>query len=244
MTQTTDAMHTGDPADLGLAPYGATAFVPKPPPATGAAQRAVVVLWRAMRTVPFWLLAGAFAICGATTNGLVRNNFLPAAHDHGMPMMVAASLLSVVGVMDIVGTVFSGWLTDRVSSRVLLGVYYSLRGVSLVFLPTLMGPHVEPPMVFFIVFYGLDWVATVPPTLALCRSIYGDDAPIVFGWVLASHQIGAGVVTFVAGLVRDLTGSYDPVWVGAGALCAIAAVLSVVIPGRRGSAVRGSGGPG
>ncbi|MEV0892597.1 MFS transporter [Promicromonospora sp. NPDC050262] len=216
------------PADMGLAPYGGT-YAPKPAPTRGAARRAVTALFDAARTGPFWLLAGAFAICGATTNGLVRTHFVPGAHDHGMPITVAASLLAVIGVVDVIGTIGSGWLTDRFSPRVLLGVYYTLRGVSLLFLPSLMGPEVEMPMLFFIVFYGLDWVATVPPTLALCREFYGEDAPIVFGWVLASHQVGAGVVAFAGGLVRDMTGSYDAVWYGAGALCAGAALMSLVI---------------
>lgn len=223
------------PADLGLAPYGGT-YVAKPAPVRGAAVRTLRVLGRAARTGPFWLLAGAFAICGASTNGLVKTHFVPAAHDHGMPITAAASLLAVIGLFDVVGTIASGWFTDRYSPRVLLGVYYTLRGISLLFLPGLMAPHVEPPMVFFIVFYGLDWVATVPPTLALCRELYGEDAPIVFGWVLASHQVGAGVVAFAGGLVRDATGSYDLVWYGAGLLCAGAAAMSLVVRSRASSA--------
>ncbi|RPF23116.1 MFS transporter [Myceligenerans xiligouense] len=217
------------PADVGLAPYGSDEFAPKPPPRRGVARRTVSALVRAARTPVFWLLAGAFAICGATTNGLVRTHFVPSAHDHGMPITVAASLLAVIGVVDIIGTIGSGWLTDRFSPRALLGVYYTLRGVALLFLPTLLAPTVDPPMILFIVFYGLDWVATVPPTLALCREIYGEEAPVVFGWVLASHQVGAGVVTWLGGLVRDTTGSYDLVWYGAGVLCAGAAVMSLVI---------------
>ncbi|MBL0887204.1 MFS transporter [Myceligenerans indicum] len=217
------------PADVGLAPYGGDEFVPRPPARRGVALRTLTALFRAARTPVFWLLAGAFAICGATTNGLVRTHFVPSAHDHGMPVTVAASLLAVIGVVDVVGTVGSGWLTDRFSPRALLGVYYTLRGVALLFLPALMAPQVEPPMVLFIVFYGLDWVATVPPTLALCREIYGEEAPVVFGWVLASHQVGAGVVTWLGGLARDLTGSYDLVWYGAGVLCAGAALMSLLI---------------
>ena len=217
------------PADVGLPPYGGDEFVPKPPPRRGAARRALGALWTATRTPTFWLLVGAFAICGATTNGLVRTHFVPSAHDHGMAMTVAASLLAVVGIFDVVGTIFSGWLTDRFNPRLLLVVYYTLRGISLMFLPSLMGPTVEFPMVLFIVFYGLDWVATVPPTLALCREIYAEGAPVVFGWVLASHQIGAGIVTWVGGLVRDTTGSYDLVWYGAGALCAGAALMSLLV---------------
>lgn len=216
------------PADVGLAPYGGT-YAPKPAPVPGAARRALTVLSRAARTGPFWLLAGTFAICGASTNGLVKTHFVPAAHDHGMPVTAAAGLLAVIGVFDVVGTVASGWFTDRFEARRLLAVYYALRGISLLFLPMLLAPAVRPPMVFFIVFYGLDWVATVPPTIALCREHYGEDGAIVFGWVLASHQVGAAAVAFLGGLARDVFGSYDVVWYASGALCAVAALMSMVI---------------
>ncbi|MFF9109491.1 MFS transporter [Streptomyces sp. NPDC014776] len=217
------------PADVGLKPYGAGEFVPKPPPVTGAARRALTVLFKAVRTGPFWLLAGTFAICGASTNGLIQTHFVPAAHDHGMPVTAAASLLAVIGVFDVVGTIASGWFTDRFEPRRLLAVYYALRGVSLLFLPMLLAPSVHPPMLFFIVFYGLDWVATVPPTLALCREQYGEDSAIVFGWVLASHQVGAAAVAWLGGLARDVFGTYDMVWYASGALCAAAALMALVI---------------
>ncbi|MEU9100451.1 MFS transporter [Streptomyces sp. NPDC048361] len=217
------------PADVGLAPYGASAPVPKPAPVTGAARRTLTVLAKAARTGPFWLLAGTFAICGASTNGLVQTHFVPAAHDHGMPVTAAAGLLAVIGVFDVAGTIFSGWLTDRFESRRLLATYYALRGISLLFLPMLLAPTVHPPMIFFIVFYGLDWVATVPPTIALCRKHYGEDSAIVFGWVLASHQVGAAVVAFLGGVARDVFGSYDVVWYASGALCAAAALMALVI---------------
>ncbi|MFE5890590.1 MFS transporter [Streptomyces sp. NPDC002285] len=217
------------PADVGVAPYGAKEFVPKPPPARGAARRAVTVLFSAARTGPFWLLAGTFAICGASTNGLIQTHFVPAAHDHGMPVPAAASLLAVIGVFDVVGTIASGWLTDRFDSRRLLAVYYALRGVSLLFLPMLLSSTVHPSMLFFIVFYGLDWVATVPPTVALCREHYGEDSAIVFGWVLASHQVGAALVAFLGGVARDVFGTYDMVWYASGALCAAAALMALVI---------------
>ncbi|MDJ0385780.1 MFS transporter [Streptomyces sp. G-G2] len=224
------------PADVGLAPYGGE-YAPKPAPVPGAARRAVSVLFKAARTGPFWLLAGTFAICGASTNGLVKTHFVPAAHDHGMPVTAAAGLLAVIGVFDVIGTVASGWFTDRFEARRLLAVYYALRGVSLLFLPMLLAPSVHPPMVFFIVFYGLDWVATVPPTIALCREQYGEDSAIVFGWVLASHQVGAAVVAFLGGLARDAFGSYDLVWYASGALCAVAALMAMVIRRRRDPAV-------
>ncbi|MFJ4921052.1 MFS transporter [Streptomyces sp. NPDC088725] len=217
------------PADVGLPAYGAEELKPKPAPVTGAARRALTVLLSAARTGPFWLLAGTFAICGASTNGLVKTHFVPAAHDHGMPITAAASLLAVIGFFDVVGTVASGWFTDRFDARRLLAVYYALRGVSLIFLPVLLAPSVHPPMLFFIVFYGLDWVATVPPTIALCREYYGEDSPIVFGWVFASHQVGAAAVAFVGGVVRDVFGSYDVVWYASGALCAMAALMALVI---------------
>ncbi|MEJ8657991.1 MFS transporter [Streptomyces sp. MS1.AVA.4] len=220
------------PADVGLAPYGAKEFVPKPAPVAGAARRTLTVLFSAARTGPFWLLAGTFAICGASTNGLVQTHFVPAAHDHGMPITAAASLLAVIGVFDVVGTIASGWFTDRYDARRLLAVYYALRGVSLLFLPMLLAPSVHPPMIFFIVFYGLDWVATVPPTIALCREHYGDESAIVFGWVLASHQVGAAIVAFAGGAARDVFGSYDVVWYASGALCAAAALMALVITRR------------
>ncbi|MFE2551067.1 MFS transporter [Streptomyces sp. NPDC059355] len=216
------------PADVGLAPYGGT-YAEKPAPALGAARRAVTVLFKAARTGPFWLLAGTFAICGASTNGLVKTHFVPAAHDHGMPVTAAAGLLAVIGVFDVIGTIASGWFTDRFEARRLLAVYYALRGISLMFLPMLLAPSVHPPMVFFIIFYGLDWVATVPPTIALCREHYGEDSAIVFGWVLASHQVGAAAVAFLGGLARDAFGSYDLVWYASGALCAMAALMAMVI---------------
>jgi MFS family permease len=215
------------PADLGLAPYGGSAIVPAPHRGTGAGTRALSVLRGAGRTGTFWLLVGAFAICGASTNGLVATHLIPAAHDHGMPETTAAGLLALIGVFDIVGTVVSGILTDRYDSRVLLGAYYALRGISLLLLPSLISGTAHPSLLVFVVFYGLDWVATVPPTIALCRQHFGADGPVVFGWVFGAHQIGAAVAASGAGFVRDVTGEYNPAWVAAGVLCFFAAVMSV-----------------
>lgn len=213
------------PEEIGLTALGADGPVVRTP-GGGAAARAVRVLRDAARTRSFWYLAGGFAICGASTNGLVGTHFIPAAHDHGMPETVAASLLAVIGVFDIAGTIFSGWLSDRVDARLLLVVYYALRGLSLLVLPRLFAATTEPSMLVFIVFYGLDWVATVPPTVALCRRIFGADGAVVFGWVFASHQVGAAVVATVAGVTRDHLGNYDLAWYGAGALCLLAALMS------------------
>ncbi|WP_432177971.1 MFS transporter [Streptomyces sp. NBC_00063] len=232
-------------AALALAAAGALPVVwaavrdPREGPAPGAdaARRALRTLARAARTVPFWLLAGTFAVCGASTNGVMWTHFAPAAHDHGMPVTVAASLLSLIGIFNVAGTVASGWLTDRADPRRLLAVYYALRALTLLALPLLLTSAVDAPLVAFTVVFGLLDVATVPPTIALCRAHYGADAPVVFGWVSAAHQVGAGAVAFVGGMARDAFGSYDPVWVGAGALCAGAALLALTVRMPRGRRV-------
>jgi MFS family permease len=221
------------PSELNVGAYGTTEVVPPPVPTSGAARRAVGALTTAARKPAFWLLAGGFAICGATTNGLVGTHFIPAAQDHGMAETTAASLLALIGLFDIAGTIFSGWLTDRFDSRLLLGAYYALRGLSLLVLPTLFANQVKPNMVIFILFYGLDWVATVPPTVALCREYFGTSGAVVFGWVFASHQIGAAIAATGAGLVRDKLGNYDLAWYIAGALSLFAAVLSLLLLSRR-----------
>ncbi|WP_394360821.1 MFS transporter [Amycolatopsis sp. SB7-3] len=218
------------PSDVGTTAYGAEPGEVAPVARTGgSARRALSVLGSAARTRTFWLLAVGFAICGATTNGLVSTHFVPAAHDHGMPQTTAAGLLALVGIFDVVGTIASGWLTDRVDPRILLGVYYALRGVSLALLPQLLSGTVEPSMWAFIVFYGLDWVATVPPTVALCVRQYGAAGPIVFGWVFASHQLGAGLAAFGAGAIRDASGSYALAWYIAASLAVLASVASLSI---------------
>ncbi|MEU7001720.1 MFS transporter [Nonomuraea sp. NPDC046570] len=199
------------------------------PPAENAAVRALTVLRSAAGTRPFWFLAGGFAICGASTNGLVGTHFIPAAHDHGMPQATAAWLLALIGIFDIAGTVLSGWLSDRIDPKILLVVYYVLRGLSLMVLPSLFTADAEPSMLIFIIFYGLDWVATVPPTVALCRRVYGADGAVVFGWVFGSHQVGAAIAAVAAGLTRDHLGGYDLAWYGAGVLCLLAAGMSLAI---------------
>jgi len=216
------------PSDVGTTAYGAApgSTVGVRAPVPGGALRAVTVLRAAVRRPVFWWLAGGFAVCGASTNGLIGTHFVPAAHDHGMPHTTAASLLALVGIFDVAGTILSGWLTDRWDPRWLLVGYYSLRGLSLLVLPSLLAPGVEPSMWMFIVFYGLDWIATVPPTVALCREWFDTDGPIVFGWVFASHQVGAAVTAWGAGAIRDVQGSYDLAFYLAGGLCAFAALMS------------------
>ena len=213
------------PSDRGLTAYGATeASAPAVVP-TGSFRAAFDGLRIGARVPAFWLLASSFAICGMTTNGLIGTHFIPAANDHGMPTTVAAGLLATVGILDVAGTVFSGWLTDRVDPRLLLVVYYAGRGLSLLCLPALLSPHANPGTWVFIIFYGLDWVATVPPTIALCRTYFGARTPVVFGWVFASHQIGAAVAAAGAGWLRDLQGDYDLAFYLAAGLCAVAVLL-------------------
>ncbi len=254
------------PSDLGLLPYGATepdvepdnrvepaAETPPPtadiaavqipePPADSPGRQALSELARATHSPAFWVLAATFFVCGWSTNGLIQTHFVPMAMDHGMPEDTAAGLLAVVGIFDIVGTTASGWLSDRVDARILLFVYYGLRGLALLAGPAVMSNRVDPPLLFFIVFYGLDWVATVPPTVALCRQQFGTArSGIVFGWVFAAHMVGAGIAAEVAGVIRASTGSYDDAWWLAGGLCLVAAVsiFTLRVPGGGGAVTGG-----
>jgi MFS family permease len=219
------------PADLGLTPYGAPPDYREPTPvdAGSAAGRAIGPLRQASHSRTFWALAAGFAICGATTNGLIGTHFVPAAHDHGLPQTTAAGLLAVVGIFDIVGTIASGALTDKVNPRILLAIYYALRGVGLLMLPALLSDTVHVSIIAFVVVYGLDWVATVPPTVALCREAFGEQGTVVFGWVFAAHQLGAALMSVVAGVLRDAVGDYTLAWFSAAALCAVAAGISLGI---------------
>lgn len=225
------------PAAVGTTAYGAQPGDPAPAapvPTRGAARVALETLRESARSKVFWILFGTFWICGWSTNGLIGTHFIAASHDHGLPQTTAASLLALIGIFDIVGTVASGWLTDRVDSRYLLLVYYLLRGLSLLAVPYLLADVVHPSLFVFIVFYGLDWVATVPPTVALCRAHFGPErAGVVFGWVFAAHMVGAGVAASFAGLVRQETGDYHAAWMTAGALCLLAAAAVLLIPPTR-----------
>ncbi|MGW7793572.1 MFS transporter, partial [Streptomyces tricolor] len=217
------------PADVGVRPYGSEEFVAKPAPAEGAARRTVTVLVQAMRTGTFWLLAGMFVICGASTNGIMWSNWVPAAHDHGMHATVAASMLSLIGVFSSLGAALSGWLTDRFDPRRLLAVYFTVRALTLLALPLVFTASAQPSMIVFAVVYGLVDVATVPPVIALCQRTYGDDGPIVFGWANSAHQLGAGASAFLGATARDVFGTYDTVWITLSAVCLVAALLAMVV---------------
>lgn len=229
------------PAAAKTTPYGAddTEIAEAAPSAPakhtgGAVAETFKVLAYAMRFRAFWILAFTFWICGWSTNGLIQTHFIPASHDHGMPATTASGLLALIGVFDIIGTIASGWLTDRVRPWLLLVVYYGLRGISLLTVHSLLGPTVEPILWIFVIFYGLDWVATVPPTVVLCRQYFGPvRATVVFGWVFAFHMVGAGAGALTAGIGRDISGSYLMAWITAAALCFLAAGSLFFLPGSR-----------
>jgi predicted MFS family arabinose efflux permease len=211
------------PEDHGLAPYGADPAAPPTPPTTR--RPALQVLQEVMRDRVFLVLVGSFFICGATTVGLIAVHLMPAAHDHGIPAGTAAGMMALMGVLDIAGTTGSGWLTDRYPARRLLVMYYSGRGLSLVILPFALASR-GPVLTAFTIFYGLDWIATVPPTVALVTQRFGRDTGLVaFGWIFAAHQLGGAAAAWAAGAVRDASGTYDGVFVVSGALCFAAALL-------------------
>ena len=221
-----------DPADLELLPYGGTR-AEQARVQINPFRNAISVLREASRVRDFWLLAGAFFICGATTNGLIGTHLIAACSDHGLSAVRGAGLLAAIGVFDIVGTVGSGYLTDRHDPRWLLFWYYGLRGISLLGLNAALG-DAGLGLFAFIVFYGLDWVATVPPTVALCREVFGrEKVGVVFAWVFAAHQFGGAFAAWGAGASRTWWGSYEPAFLAAGALGIIAAALSLSV-GRRG----------
>jgi MFS family permease len=226
------------PADVGLPPLGAAQLAPAATGGPNAARLALAALGDGARSRDFWLLTATFFICGASTNGLIGTHLIPAAHDHGIPEVRAASLLALMGIFDLVGTTGAGWLSDRWSSRKLLAWYYGLRGLSLFFLPFALGGS-EAGLWVFAVWYGLDWIATVPPTLRLATDAFGPErAPIMFGWIAAGHQVGAALTAFGAGWIRTNLGDYHLAFWSAGALCLLAAVLALQV-GRRPARVPG-----
>ncbi|HTI01115.1 MAG TPA: MFS transporter [Acidisoma sp.] len=218
------------PSAIGLLPWGASPGMALPPgPAHASVWRhAVDGLLLGVRSRTFWILFATFYICGFTTNGLVGTHLIALCADHGIAENRAAGLLALMGFFDLIGTTLSGWLTDRFDSRKLLFVYYGLRGLALIYLPYsgfgLIG------LAAFGVFFGLDWIATVPPTVRLATEAFGDTRmPVIFGWIVAGHQLGAASAAFLAGLSRTLEGTYLPAFLFAGLLGIGAAFLSIYI---------------
>ncbi len=220
------------PADLGLRAYGERGDGP-----AGESSRAnpiataFRILGRAGRSRDFWLLAGSFFVCGLSTNGLIGTHLISACLDHGIPEVRAAGLLAAMGVFDLVGTTFSGWLSDRYDNRWLLFWYYGLRGLSLLYLP--YSGFSFYGLSLFAVFYGLDWIATVPPTLRLTTNAFGrKDGPVVFGWIGTAHQLGAAVAAFGAGTLRTALDGYFEAFLLAGFACVATALMVLAIHGR------------
>jgi sugar phosphate permease len=222
------------PQAIGLQPYGAVEDTPVPARSERPFRPAFEALRLGLRNRNFWLLAASFFVCGASTNGLIGTHMIPAAHDHGMSAVAGATLLATIGVFDMIGTVGSGWLTDRVDPRKLLFWYYGLRGLSLLGLPyAFTSPH--SALIAFTIFYGLDWVATVPPTVALTADTFGRErVGVVFAWIYAAHQLGAAFAAWAAGATRSWTGDYQTAFYVSGGICLIASalVLRVSLPDR------------
>jgi predicted MFS family arabinose efflux permease len=219
------------PESLGITPYGAPDdWQPHAKSDMSAGKIAIDTIVRASKSRDFWILFGTFLVCGLSTNGLIGTHFIPAAHDHGMPVTVAAGLLALIGVFDVIGTVFSGWLTDRMDPRKLLFFYYGLRGLSLFLLPSILFSTLHPSTLVFIIFYGLDWVATVPPTLMLCRIVLGPQrSTVVYGWVFVGHQVGASIAALGAAILRVKLGDYALSFYIAATMCLVSALAVLQI---------------
>jgi len=222
------------PHEMGLNRLGEPGIAP--PPAKAAvnpAKLAVSTLLLAARSRDFWLLFGTFFVCGLSTNGLIGTHLIPACFDHGIPEVKAAGLLAVIGAFDFVGTLCSGWLSDRWNNRLLLFWYYGLRGLSLLYLPFSFDVSFYG-LSLFAVFYGLDWVATVPPTVRLTIDAFGRErGSVVFGWIFCGHQLGAATAAFGAGLIRTDLGDYLSAFLIAGAFCLLASLMVLGIGQRR-----------
>jgi MFS family permease len=218
------------PEDVGERAYGATEVEAKP---TAPAGNPLIVPFRAlklaMRSGAFWLLAGTFFICGFSTNGLIGMHMIPACAEHGITAVAAAGVLALMGVFDLIGTTVSGWLSDRWDNRWLLFWYYGLRGLSLLFLPYALEAG-GVALLIFTIFYGLDWIATVPPTIRLTADIFGKEkVGMVYGWIAAAHQLGAAAAAYEAGILHTWFNSYQIPFVLSGIVCVIAAVLALRI---------------
>jgi sugar phosphate permease len=219
------------PGAIGLARYGARPDEVVPPARAAEAgflAETFGILAMAMRTRTFWLLFGTFFVCGLTSNGLVGTHLIAFCGDHGIPEVAAAGLLATMGSFDLVGTTFSGWLTDRFDPRKLLFVYYAFRGLSLLYLP--YSGFSGWTLGAFAVLFGLDWIATVPPTVKLANEAFGDRAgPMVFGWIFAGHQLGGATAAFLAGVIRQSQGDYNTAFLLAGLTGLVAGAAAMTI---------------
>jgi len=212
------------PAHIGLRPYGALTSVSAPARDGNPFGVAIAGLRRASRSLDFWLLALSFAICGLSTNGLINTHLIAYCGDHGIPAVNSAAMLAIIGGFSLIGSAASGWLCDRFNPRFLLFWYYGLRGLSLALIPFSQFDVVS--LSIFSVFYGLDWVATGPPTVALTNQVFGrKDAPVIVAWIFAGHQVGGGIAALGAGFVRSATGDYLLAFLVSGLACLLASML-------------------
>jgi predicted MFS family arabinose efflux permease len=226
------------PADVGLQPYGDSGAAPIAAQSVRPNPMAITlrVLAAGVRSADFWLLFATFFICGLSTNGLIGTHLIPACIDAGIPEVHAAGMLAAMGIFDLAGTTLSGWLSDRWNNRYLLFWYYALRGLALMYLPFALDQVFFFGLSVFAIFYGLDWIATVPPTVRLTSDAFGkEDGGIMFGWIVAGHQLGAATAALGAGTLRTALGTYEQAFLTAGALCILAALLALRIgtPARR-----------
>jgi predicted MFS family arabinose efflux permease len=224
------------PSDIGLTPYGAPFGTRVAPPAAPS-ENPIVLSFRALRNAAssknFWLLCFGFFVCGLSTSGLIGTHLIAACGDHGIAEVTAAGMIALIGLFDLFGTVGSGWLSDKYDNRVLLCIYYIGRGISLIFLPVALGLDLWT-VSLFAMFYGLDWFATLPPTIRLTTSKFGlSSGPLVFGWMFVAHQMGAAIAAYGAGVTRTLEGTYAPAFALSGFLCVIAGFACLLIGDRK-----------
>lgn len=220
------------PKDITLAPYGQEELAVEERSISGRNpfKMAISALLEGIRVKEFWLLAGSFFICGLSTSGLIGTHFISYCISFGIPLLVAASMLSFMGIFDLIGTTLSGWLSDRFDNRWLLFWYYSLRGLSLLMLPFALSNGSYIWLVIFSVFYGLDWIATVPPTIGLTRQKFGlEKSAMMYGWIVAAHQVGAGVAAYFGGVAFQALGSYMWAFLLAGGFCLLASLFVILL---------------
>jgi sugar phosphate permease len=218
------------PEDLGLARYGDTrGWQPPATPDGNPLTLAFRAFADAARSRDFWLIAGSYFVCGASTNGLIGTHLIPACVDHGLDEVAGAGLLAVTGVFSFLGGTLSGWLSDRWDSRILLAWYYGLRGLSLLYLPFALDMSIYS-LSLFTIFYGLDWIAGVPPTVRLLARVAGTERTgILVAWITVIHQLGGALAAYFGGVLRISFGTYLEAFLLAGLLCFTAALMSLLI---------------